>query len=95
VKCRLKPPEITLRSYGGGGLDIVGQILATLQSGPYCQTAVVLVQKRAPEDLLLGTDLQPHRLTQMSGGGGPAVELLLYQFSRGTATTTRSSRRRQ
>ena len=29
VKRRLKPPEITLRSYGGGGLDLVGQLLAT------------------------------------------------------------------
>ena len=60
--------------YGGEGLDIVGQILATLQSGPYHQTAVVLVQNGA---LLLGTDLQTHlgfRLSQISGEG-PAVEL--------------------
>ena len=45
---------------GGGGLDIVGQILVTLQSGSHRHTTVVLVQKQAPEALLLGTDLQPY-----------------------------------
>lgn len=78
VKRRLKPPEITLRSYGGGGLDIVGQIQATLQCGSYRQTAVVLVQNGAPEDLLLGTDLQPQlgfRLSQ-ARPDGPAIQLL-------------------
>ena len=47
----------------GGGLDIVdivGQILVTLQSGSHRHTTVVLVQKKAPEALLLGTDLQPY-----------------------------------
>ena len=78
VKRRLKPPEITLRSYGGGGLDLVGQLLATLQSGPYRQTAVDLVQNGAPEDFLLGTDLQPHLGFQLSQKSteGPAVELV-------------------
>ena len=55
-------------------LDIVGQILPTLQSGPYCQTAVVLVQS----GLLLGTNLQPHlsfKLSQKSAEGH-TVELL-------------------
>ena len=78
VKQRLKPPEITLRSYGGGGLDIVGQLSATIQSGPYRKTAVVLVQNQAPEDLLLGTDLQPYLGFQLlqKGTGEPAMELL-------------------
>ena len=58
VRRRLKPPEVTLHSYGGGGLDIVGQILVTLRCGSHHHTAVVLVQKQAPEALLLGTDLQ-------------------------------------
>ena len=47
VKHRIKPPEVMLRSYGGGGLDIVGQILVTLRCGLYSRTAVVLVQKQA------------------------------------------------
>ena len=41
VKQRLKPPDITLRSYGGEQLDIVGQLSATIQRGKYCKTAVV------------------------------------------------------
>ena len=75
VKRRLKPPRITLGSYGGGGLDMVGQLSATLQSGPRSKTAVILVQKAAPEDLLLGTDLQPY-LGFQRRVEGPAVELL-------------------
>ena len=78
VKWRLKPPRITLRSYGGGGLDIVGQLSATLQSRPHSKTAVILVQKTAPEDLLLGTDLQPYLGFQLiqKRAEGPTVELL-------------------
>jgi hypothetical protein len=63
--------------YGGGRLDIVGQLSATVQRGTYRETAVVLVQNRAPVDLLLGTDLQPYlgfKLLQKSAEG-PAVEL--------------------
>ena len=59
-------------------MDIVAQLSATIQSGPYRKTAVVLVQNRAPEDLLLGTDLQPHlgfQLLQKSGEG-PVVKFL-------------------
>ena len=78
VRHRLKPPEVTLHSYGGGGLDIVGQILVTLRCGPHHHTAVVLVQKQAPEALLLGTDLQPYLGFRLSRnmGEGSTVELL-------------------
>ena len=78
VRQHLKPPEITLCRYGGGSLDIVGQLTATIQSGPYRKMAVVLVQNRTPEDLLLGTDLQPYLGFQLSQKsiGGPMVELL-------------------
>ena len=78
VKQRLEPPEITLRSYGGGKLDIIAQLSVTVRSGMHCKEAVVLVQKEAPVDLLLGTDLQPHlgfQLLQRSIGG-TTVELL-------------------
>ena len=70
---------MTLRSYGGGGLDIVGEMSVDLRCGPYQRTAVVLVQKGAPEELLLGTDLQPSlgfRLYQEHGVGALAEPLL-------------------
>ena len=76
IKQTLKPLEVTLRSYGGGGLDIVTQLSATIQSGPYRKTAVVLGQNRALEDLLLGNDLQPHlrfQLLQKSGERPPTT----------------------
>ena len=78
VRRRLKPPEVTLHSYSGGGLDIVGQILVTLRCGSHHHTAVVLVQKQAPEALLLGTDLQPYLGFRLSRnmGEGSTVELL-------------------
>ena len=78
VKERLKPPDIILLSYGGGHLDIVGQMVATVQSGAHCKMAVLLVQNKALVELLLGTDLQPQLGFQVlqKNEGGPAVELL-------------------
>ena len=51
------PPEIILRSYGRGGLDIVCQTQSVMC--PYQHTAVVLVQNETSEDLLFDTDVQP------------------------------------
>lgn len=90
VRSRLQPAEVNLRSYGGGGLDIVGQIRVNLSSGPHRRTTVVLVQKGAPEELLLRTDLQPSlgfRLYQGCGKGEPK-ELLLAVEVEGTDTST-------
>ena len=41
VKQTLKPPEVTLRSNEGGGLDIIAQLSATIQSGQYRKTALL------------------------------------------------------
>lgn len=72
----MKPPEVTLHSYGGG-LDIVGQRLVTLPVRFIQPHSGGVDVKKAPEELLLGTDLQPYlglRLSQNTKGS--AVELL-------------------
>ena len=60
MRQRLKPSTISLQSYGGGKLHIVGQTLCQMSRGKYSVSAVLKVQKSALVDLLLGTDLQPH-----------------------------------
>jgi len=57
---RFSPPEVNLNSYGGHRLDVIAQIPLRLAQGEAHANAVVLVQKGAPNDLLLGTDVQPH-----------------------------------
>ena len=56
---RFSSPKVTLNSYGGTRLDIMAQILVQLLQGNRKMDAVVLVQKGAPNDVLLGTDVQP------------------------------------
>ena len=56
---RFSSPEVSLTSYGGHGVDIVAQIPLRLKLSNKCTDAVVLVQKGAPNQLLLGTDVQP------------------------------------
>ena len=60
VKKRITPSTVTLRSYGGPELNLVGQISLTLTRGEYEFEAVVQIQKEAPIDLLVGTDVLPH-----------------------------------
>ena len=58
VRNRLHPPTIKLNSYGGGELNVIKQLTAVLSRGNRQCRATVLVQKDAPLDFLLGTDLQ-------------------------------------
>ena len=58
VKARLQPPSVTLQSYGGKELNIVRQVSTVVSRGDHHCEATILVQKNAPLDLLLGTDLQ-------------------------------------
>jgi len=51
-------PEVSLKSYGGHSVDILSQIPLQLKLKGKCVDAVVLVQKGAPNQLLLGTDVQ-------------------------------------
>ena len=60
VKARLQPTSIQLlRSYSGDGLHIVKQIQVRLCWGSFVTKSWIQVQKDAPVDVLLGTDLQP------------------------------------
>ena len=52
-------PEVTLSSYRGKHLELTAQTKVRLSQGKHSTDAVVLVQRGAPNELLLGTDLQP------------------------------------
>ena len=58
VRTRLETPSVTLQSYGGKELNIIRQITARVARGDRQCGSTILVQKHAPLDLLLGTDLQ-------------------------------------
>lgn len=60
VKQCLKSLTIILQNYGRGELNIVSQIRCQITRERYSIEGVLQVQKAAPVDLLLGTDLQPH-----------------------------------
>ena len=55
---RFSPPEISLRNYGGDSLNIISQTKLNLSQGSRAVDATVLVQKGAPHNLLMGTDVQ-------------------------------------
>jgi len=58
---KFSTPEVSLKNYGGDPLNIVSQTQLTLSRSSHSTVATVLVQKGAPHDLLLGTDVQ-HKL---------------------------------
>ena len=57
VRGRLQYSSVKLKSYGGGKLNIIGQIEVKLERGSNQTKAVVQIQKEAPVQLLIGTDL--------------------------------------
>ena len=54
-----KDPDVTLKSCGGHRLDFTAQIELSLYRGDRHLTSTVLVRKGTPNDLLVGTDVQP------------------------------------
>ena len=60
VRKRVQPTTLTLCSYGGTKLPIVGQVSCQLSKGNFCIQGLLQVQQNAPVDLLLGTDTLPH-----------------------------------
>ena len=83
-------PEVTLRNYGGQRLNIVSQVSLNLSQGNRYSEITVLVQKNAPNDLLLGTDSQSqlgfslvmekarnHKIDLLTGEECPETECVL------------------
>ena len=54
---RLAPPDVSLRNYGGHPLNLIAQTPLQLSCGDRTVDATVLIQKEAPNQLLLGTDV--------------------------------------
>ena len=60
VKQRFQKPTVSLRSYGGGELSVISQVKSCLGRGKLTVETFLQVQKGAPVDLLLGTDVLSH-----------------------------------
>ena len=77
-KKSVQPPTVSLQSYGGDRIYIVGQTEVTIRRGPYSVQATVQVQSNAPVPLLIGTNLQSTLgfLFLQSDKDGTAVNLL-------------------
>ena len=78
MMARFQIPTVMLKSYSGDRLNIVAQLPVTLTQGDHKVSSVVLIQKNAPNDLLIGTDLQPalgFRLTVQKSGNKETVLL--------------------
>lgn len=56
---KLKNTDVLLKNYGGYQLDFIAQTELTLSRGNQKLVSTVLVRKDAPNDLLVGTDVQP------------------------------------
>lgn len=74
----LKPTTVSLRSYGGDELEIVSQVTCHLGRDGYQVKTVLQVQRGAPVDLLLGTDVlsQLGFSLMQTSKQGPATDLL-------------------
>ena len=59
VAAKIQPPSLTIRSYGGGEINVIGQLSVIMSVGERKCQQTVLVQKGASVDLLLGTDTLP------------------------------------
>ena len=57
MKSRVEKSTINLCNFGGGRLDVIGQMIVSITRGNYQTKAVILVQDKTPLNLLVGTDL--------------------------------------
>ena len=56
---RITRTAVKLRTYGGETLALVGEVTVSMRRGEYHTEATILVQNKAPVEVLLGTDLLP------------------------------------
>ena len=68
---RIEPTTISVRNFGGGEVNIIGQARVKLSRGAYCCLATMLVQKGTQLKVLLGTDLLPKIGFSFVGNGEP------------------------
>ena len=59
VSLRIQPPSLTICIYGGGEINVIGQLAISLTLDDRKCQATVLVQKGASVGLLLGTNTLP------------------------------------
>ena len=59
MMAQFQTPTVMLKSYSGDALNIVAQLPLILGQGDQEVSSTILIQKDAPHDLLIGTDLQP------------------------------------
>lgn len=57
IRAQFQPNTVILRSYSGGELKIISQVQCRVARGNREVNAILQVQKEAPVDLLLGTDI--------------------------------------
>ena len=57
MKSRVEKSTVNLCNFGGGRLDVIGQMIVSITRGNYQTKAVILVQDKTPLNLLVGTDL--------------------------------------
>ena len=56
---KFQDPDVTLKSYGGHKLELIAHIEFSISVGDKQVKSVVLVKKDSPNNLLIGTDVQP------------------------------------
>ncbi len=55
---RFETPEFSLKNYGGESLDLIAQLPVSITQRGFQVSVKVMVQKGAPNHLLVGTDIQ-------------------------------------
>ena len=76
---RLSTPNVSLRNYGGQPLNIIAQTTLRLSHGDHSINTTVLIQKGAPNQLLIGTDVLSDLGFSLRTGTERAVDLLAHK----------------
>ena len=90
---KFKDPDVVLKNYGGQQLDFIAQIDLSLSRGDRQVNSVVLVRKGVPNELLVGTDVQPQlglSLVAEDSDGG-MIDLFSGQHLNCCQTTSRTN----